>query len=234
MEAQICKAVNGILKHLQEDDTACRGNLIIQGAQGSGKTVLSTSIIKVIQSEIHSFNGKIGKIDAGALNKKDVQSLLKRISGGCLIIEDAGQLNRNTAVALSLLLEQDARGILVILEGTEEDIKKALMLDDGFAKKFTEVVTVPTFNNDDMVSFAKCYAQEMGYQIDEFAVLALYNRINNIQRLNQATKLEEIKDIIDEAIAREGKFGLRKYFRILTASRYTDDEQIVITEKDLE
>ena len=234
MEAQICKAVNGILKHLQEDDTACRGNLIVQGTQGSGKTALSTSIIKVIQSEIHSFNGKIGKIDAGALNKKDVQALLKKISGGCLIIEDAGQLERNTAVALSLLLEQDSSGILVILEGTEEDVKKALMLDDGFAKKFTEVVTVPTFNNDELVTFAKCYAQELGYQIDEFAVLALYNRINNIQRLNQATKLEEVKDIIDEAIVREGKFTLRKYFRVLTASRYTDDEQIVITEKDLE
>ena len=108
------------------------------------------------------------------------------------------------------------------------------MLDDGFAKKFTEMVIVPTFNNDDLVSFAQCYAKELGYQIDEFAVLALYNRIENIKRLNQATKLEEIKDIIDEAIAREGRFSLRKFFRILTASRYTDDEQIVITEKDLE
>ena len=104
-------------------------------------------MIKVIQSEIHSFNDRIGKIDAGALNKKDVHALLKKIAGGCLIIEDVGQLEHHTAVALSLLLEQDTSGLLVILEGTEEDVQHALMLDDGFAKKFTEMVIVPTFNN---------------------------------------------------------------------------------------
>ena len=147
---------------------------------------------------------------------------------------DAGELDRTTAVALSLLLEQDTSGLLVIMESSASEVKKALALDDSFGKKFTESISVPIFNNDELVTFAKSYAHELGYEIDELAVLALYNRISNIQRLDQATKLEEVKEIIDGAIENEGRIGLRKYFRILTASRYTDDEQIVITEKDFE
>ena len=105
---------------------------------------------------------------------------------------------------------------------------------DGFGKKFTEVISVPIFNNDELVIFAKAYAYELGYEIEELAVLALYNRISNIQRLDQATKLEEIKEIVDEAIEKESRSGIRRFLRTLTASRYTDDERIVITEKDFE
>ena len=168
------------------------------------------------------------------MNKKDIKKLLKKVSGGCLIIEDVGALERKTAVALSLLLEHDTSGVLVIMEGSAADVKKALALDDGFGKKFTESITVPIFNNDELVTFAKCYANELGYEIDELAVLAVYNCISNIQRLDQATRLEEIKEIVDEAIRTEGRIGMRKFFRILTASRYNDDEQIILTEKDFQ
>jgi hypothetical protein len=232
MESQLCQVLTGAVRHLKEDKTASTGNIIVQGGQGCGKTMLATSIIKVLQKECGHPNGKVGKIDALALNKKDIQSLLRKVAGGCLIIERAGDLTRESEVTLSLLLAQDNSGILVILEDTTKGIRKALMQDDGFAKKFTLSVTVPIFTNDELVSFARAYAKELGYEIDEMAVLALYNRISNIQRLDQATTLTEVKDIVDEAIDREAHGGIKKAFSILTAARYTDDDCIVLREKD--
>ena len=135
---------------------------------------------------------------------------------------------------MSLLLEQEASGLLVILEDSAIGIKKALAADDAFAKKFTETITVPIFTNDELVVFAQSYANELGYIIEEMAILALHNRISNIERLDQVTTLVEIKDIIDEAIEREAHSGIRKAFNILTAKRYTDDDKIVLTEKDFE
>ena len=234
MEAQLCKALAGILDNLKGEAASSKGNLIIQGSQGCGKTVLATSIVKVLQMECGRPNGKIGKIDADTLNRKDLQQLLKKIEGGCLIIERAGELERPIAVTLSLLLEQDKSGIFVILEDSAIGIKKALATDEGFAKKFTESVTVPIFTNDELVVFSRAYASELGYEIDEMAILALHNRISNIEKLDQETTLVEVKEIIDEAIEREGRVSLRKAFNILTAKRYTDDDKIVLTEKDFE
>ena len=234
MEIQLCKALAGIVAKLKGTANPTTGNLIIQGSQGSGKTVLATSIVKVLQTECGRPNGRIGKIDAESLNKKDVNQLLKKVEGGCLIIERAGELERATAVTLSLLLEQDDTGILVILEDSAIGIKKALVADDGFAKKFTESVTVPIFTNDELVVFAQSYARELGYEIEEMAILALHNRISSIEKLEQATTLVEVKEIIDEAIEREANGGIRKAFNILTAKRYTDDDKIVLTEKDFD
>ena len=234
MEKQLCKALAGVVENLKESPTAARGNLIIQGSQGCGKTVLATSIVKVLQMECGKPNGRIGKIDAEALNKKDLHELLKKVAGGCLIIERAGEIDRTTAVSLSLLLEQDESGLLVIIEDSAIGIKKALAMDDGFAKKFTESVTVPIFTNDELVVFAQSYANELGYEIDEMAILALHNRISNIEKLDQETTLVEVKEIIDEAIEREARGSIRKAFNILTAKRYTDDDKIVLTEKDFE
>ena len=234
MEPQLCKALTGIMAKLDGRANMSAGNLIIQGCQGCGKTVLATSIIKVLQNQCGRPNGKIGKIDASALNKKDVQQLLRKVAGGCLIIEKAGEIDRATAVAMALLLEQDESGILIILEDTAAGIKKALATDDGFAKKFTESVSLPIFTNDELVLFANAYAKELGYVIDEMAILALHNRISNIEKLDQATTLVEVKDIIDEAIEREANSGIRKAFNILTAKRYTDDDEIVLTERDFE
>ncbi|MBQ6845356.1 MAG: tetratricopeptide repeat protein [Agathobacter sp.] len=234
MESQLCKALSGIIANLDGVPNSSSGNLIIQGSQGCGKTVLATSIVKVLQKQCGKPNGRIGKIDADALNKKNIQQLLRKVAGGCLIIERAGAITRQTAVTLSLLLEQDSSGTFVILEDTAVGIKKAMMADDEFAKKFTEFVTVPIFTNEDLIIFAKSYANELGYFIDEMAILALHNRISNIEKIDQATTLVEVKDIIDEAIEREARGGIRKAFNILTAKRYTDDDKIVLTEKDFE
>ena len=234
MESQLCKALSGIVANLSGEPNSSVGNLVIQGSQGCGKTVLATSIVKVLQKQCGKPNGRIGKIDAEALNKKNVQVLLRKVSGGCLIIERAGALARETVVTLSLLLEQEDSGTFVILEDTAVGIKKALMTHESFAKKFTEFVTVPIFTNDDLIVFAKSYANELGYVIEEMAILALHNRISNIEKFDQATTLVEVKDIIDEAIEREARGGIRKAFNILTAKRYTDDDKIVLTEKDFE
>ena len=234
MENQLCKVLTGLIHHLQKDDKASRGNLIIQGGQGCGKTVLVTSLIKVLQKETGKPNGKIGKIQAGALNQKDIQLMLQKVAGGCLIIEKAGDLSKEAAVTLSLLLEQDSSGVLVILEDTSKGIKKALSQDGTFAKKFTEKITVPIFTNDELVSFAKAYSEELGYEIEEMAVLALYNRISNIQRIDQATTLTEVKEIVDEAIDREAHGGMKLAFSILTAKRYSDNDRIILREKDFQ
>lgn len=230
MEDQICKAYNAVLDHFTRKENASTGNLIIQGEQGCGKTMLATSFIKVLQKDGEQLTGKMGKIDAAALNKKDVQQVVRKITGGCLIIERAGDIDRSIAAQLSFLMEHDITGTLYILEDTSKGIKKALSMDEGFASKFTEKISVPIFTNDELVLFAKSYSAELGYKIDEMAILALHNRISNIERIDQATTLTEVKDIIDEAIDREAHSGLKKAISILTARRYTDDDRIVLKE----
>ena len=230
MENQICKAYNGIIDHLNKKGNASSGNLIIQGEQGCGKTMLATSFVKVLQKVGQQSTGKLGKIDASALNKKDAQQILRKIAGGCLIIERAGDIDRNTAVQLSFLMDHDITGTLYILEDTSKGIKRALSMDEGFAAKFTEKISVPIFTNDELVLFAKSYSTELGYKIDEMAILALHNRISNIERIDQATTLTQVKEIIDEAIDREAHSGLKKAISILTAKRYTDDDRIVLRE----
>ena len=230
MEDQVCKAYNAVLDHFNRKENASTGNLIIQGEQGCGKTMLATSFIKVLQKDGEQLTGKMGKIDAAALNKKDVQQVVRKITGGCLIIERAGDIDRSIAAQLSFLMEHDITGTLYILEDTSKGIKKALSMDEGFASKFTEKISVPIFTNDELVLFAKSYSAELGYKIDEMAILALHNRISNIERIDQATTLTEVKDIIDEAIDREAHSGLKKAISILTARRYTDDDRIVLKE----
>lgn len=234
MEAQLRQALTGASRHLEEDKTAATGNLLILGGHGTGKTTLATSIIKVLQQETGRIEGKVGKIQAETLNGKNVGEIIRQVEGGCLIIENAEELTKESVVTLSLLLEQESSGLFVILEGTSKGIRKLMASDEGFAKKFTESISVPIFTNDELVTFARSYSRELGYKIDDMAVLALYNRISNIQRLDQATTLTEVKDIVDEAIDREAHGGIKKAISILTASRYTDDDRIVLREKDFE
>lgn len=234
MEEQLCQALAGASQHLAKGATAGTGNMIIQGGSGSGKTVLATSMIKALQKETGKPNGKIGKIEASVLNQKDVAALLKKVAGGCLIIEKAGDLSRETALKLSLLLEQDTSGVLVIIEDTKHGIQKALSRDDGFAAKFSEKINIPIFTSDELVSFAKSYANELGYTIDEMGVLALYNSISNIEHADRETTLTEVKEIVDKAVAHSEKGGLKKAFSIITSRRYDEDDYIILREKDFD
>ena len=193
MEEQICQALTGAARHLITGKDASTGNMVIQGGSGSGKTVLATAMVKALQKETGKPKGKVGKIEASALNKKDVASLLKKISGGCLIIEKAGDISKETAVRLALILKSDTSGLFVIMEDTHRGIEKALGRDEGFASRFSEKINIPIFTSDELVSFAKAYANELGYTIDEMGILALYNSISNIQKYDKATTLTEVK-----------------------------------------
>ena len=231
MEAQLCQAMTGARNHLSRGGNASAGNIIIQGVRGSGKTVLATSLIKALQEETGRPGSKVGKIDATALNQKDIPVLLKKIEGGCLIVEKAGDLSRETAVKLSLAMEVQTKGLLVIMEDTKEGIRKALGRDESFARKFTEKITLPVFTSDELVAFAKSYAKELYYEIDDMAVLALYNRISNIQKLDQATTLTEVKEIVDEAIASAERFSMKKLF---TSRKHKENDYGILQEKDFE
>ena len=232
MEEQICQALTGAARHLKTGKDASTGNMVIQGGSGSGKTVLATAMVKALQKETGRPKGKVGKIEASALNKKDVASLLKKISGGCLIIEKAGDISKETAVRLSLLLKSDTSGLFVIMEDTHRGIEKALGRDEGFASRFSEKINIPIFTSDELVSFAKAYANELGYTIDEMGILALYNSISNIQKYDKATTLTEVKEIVDDAIHKSEKGGLRKAFSIITSRRYDDEDYVILREKD--
>ena len=232
MEEQLCQALTGAARHLMTGKDASIGNMVIQGGSGSGKTVLATAMVKALQKETGKPKGKVGKITASTLNKKDVASLLKKISGGCLIIEKAGDISKETAVRLSLLLKSDTSGLFVIMEDTYRGIEKALGRDEGLASRFSEKINIPIFTSDELVSFAKAYANELGYAIDEMGILALYNSISNIQKYDRATTLTEVKEIVDDAIRKSEKGGLRKAFSIITSRRYDDEDYVILREKD--
>ena len=234
MEQQLCQVLTGVKRRLGRSTNSTEGNIMIQGGPGSGKTVLATDLIKVIQEETGLIGGKIGKIEAASLNQKDIPELMKKVRGGCLIIEKAGEITRETAVKMSLQMSQDTAGMLVILEDTKEGIRKALGRDEEFARKFTEKVNIPIFSIDELVEFAKSYAQELEYEIDEMGVLALYNRISSIEKLDEATTLFEVQDIVDEAVAKSEKGGFKKAFSVFASKRHGQGDRKVLQEKDFE
>lgn len=234
MENQIRQILLGAKSRIGNSVTSLTGNILIQGEEGSGKTVFATSLIKAIQQEIGNEDAKIGKISAESLNNKDFAVLIPKIAGGYLIIDKAGELTRETAIRMSQLMEQNTQGMVVVLEDTRAGIRKAMQLDFGFAKKFTEKVDIPIFTIDELVDFGKSYAKEMECTIDEMGVLALYNRINNIQKLERATTLAEVKDIVDEAIENAEGGGIKKAFGSIFSKKYNENDYLILHEKDFE
>ncbi len=232
MESQIFQVLKNVSAHLQMDKNSLSGNIIVEGVSRCGKTELVKKILQILQSELDRPNKKIGKIHANTLNQKDVAALVQKVSGGCLIIESAGRITRETAVTMARCMDMDRTGTLYVLEDTKENIVKALDRDSSFAMKFTEKVSIPQFTIDDYAAFGRSYANELNYDIDEMGNLALYKRISNIQRLDHFTSLDEVMEIIDEAISNAEKVTLKKMFGILTATRYNDDRYVVLHEKD--
>lgn len=232
MESQICHALTGCGAYLTGASHEQGGNLVIEGASGCGKTMLATNFVKTLQQMIDKPGKQMGKINGDALNHKDVPSLMEKISGGCLVIEHVGELTRETEGKVSAYLGEHPAELLVILEDDKDHIAKALGRHEGFAAKFQQRITIPYFTNDELVEFARTYAEENGYGIDAMAVLALYTRISNIQKLDQATTLVEVKEIVDEAIDRVEKGSLKKMFGILTSKRYDENNYVVLHEKD--
>ena len=227
MKNNIMQVLTGAATHLENPDSN-GGNIVIIGEKGSGKTQLATSIIKVLQKKTDKLKGGVGKVSGEKLNKKDIQTLYSKIQGGCLIIEDAGTISKETAVTLSLLMEQDKTGTTLILEDGKKGIESALTKDSSFAKRFTEKIVIPIFSIDELVSFAKTYGLEAGFVIEEMGVLALYNRINLIGRFDHATTIKDVAMIMDEAMAKASKTGL------FTKPKYDKNGNIVLKEKDFD
>ncbi len=231
MEQQLCQVLEGALNRKGKDHSSASGNILITGGRGSGKTVLATDLIKAIQRMEKHSGGKVGKITGETLNQKDLPQLIKTVAGGYLIIEKAGQISKETATRLSLLMEQNTEGLLVIMEDSRKGIDKVLSQDMNFAKKFTERIKIPVFTSDELVEFAKAYAAEQECEIDDMGILALYNRISNIQKLDEATTLTEVKEIMDEAIQSAERGGLKKLFG---GKKFSPEGYLYLREKDFE
>jgi hypothetical protein len=228
MEQQICEALQSAMNH--DDLTSETGNLLIEGGKHSGKTMLATNLITVLQEIMPRESAKIGKITADSLNTKSPHDVLSKVYGGYLIIENAGALTVSTARKLALSMEDDTGGLMVIMEGTRSDMKSVLVKDTQLAKKFTGRIRIPIFTSDELVTFARAYAKEQMYRIDEMGILALYNRIGNIQKADRATTLTEVKDIVDAAIERSKKGGLRNLFK----KRATQGGYTMLLERDFQ
>lgn len=231
MEQQLCQVLEGALHRRGNNNNSASGNILITGGKGSGKTVLATDIIKAIQKSGKNPGGKIGKIAAVSLNQKDLSDLLKKIAGGYLIIEKAGDMSQETVIRLSMLMEQDTKGTLIIMEDNRAGIDKVMARDASFARKFTERIKIPVFTSDELVEFARVYANELNCEIDDMGILALYNCISNIQKLDEATTLTEVKEIIDAAINNAGRKGIKKLFG---GKKYSPEGYMYLREKDFE
>ena len=228
MEQALAQVLYGARERLSKSNSSSSGNIIIEGGHGSGKTTLALAIVKVLREEIGKPNNRVGKIDGEKLNEKNIQQLFSKIEGGCLIVEGAGALKRETVVTMSLLMDNDKSGIFIILEDDRKGIEKALSLDGYFSRKFTEKIVIPVLTIDELVNFGEAYADDMGYTIDEMGVLALYDRINRILRLDHLT---EVKEIIDEAIddAEHGGF-----FSRVAGKKFDDNGKRILQEKNFQ
>lgn len=234
MEAQICQVLKECFAK-KKTITSLSGNITIEGPDGSGKTVLAASLIKALQMMTEEAEGRTGKISAAALNKKDFATLIPKLQGGYLIIEKAGNLLPETIEKISRAMEGNTQGLTVIMEDSKSRIRAVLAKNRGFAQKFTSNITIPVFTIDELVDFGKAYAKEMECTIDEMGILALYNRISNIQKHDKATTLTEVREIVDQAIENaESGGGIKKTFGSIFSKRYNENDFLILHEKDFE
>ena len=230
------KQLSGLLKGAEPSshNNSSKGNLVITGPHGNGKTTLAIDIVRALQKDGRIEGRKLAKISGIKMNSKDAQEVLGKLKGGALIIENAGGLAEATMMALSLAMEGDTGGLLIILEGTSDEIQKIFRKNKNFASKFDYMVDVPTFSNDELVNFGKAYALENEYVFDEFAMLALYDKIGCKQTLDHDVSVAEVKEIIDQAIEHSEKGGFKNLFAKMTKKNVDEDGNHVLREQDFE
>lgn len=234
MKNTICQALTGAKSHIETRKNSATGNIIIQGITGSGKTMLASNLIKVLQNETGKLMGPAGKIDAEQLNKKDIAAVMSKVEGGSLIIEHASNLTESSMETLRQQMSLSSTHVLVVLEAEKDQVEKKLAKNTKFASMFTEKITIPIFTIDELVNFGKVYALENGYAVDEMAILAMYNRINLIQHLGRPTSLIEVRDIMENAISKAERGGIKAAFGRLGSKRYDEDGNLILREKDFD
>ena len=223
-----------------ENDKRCRtrygtsrtANLLVVGRKGSGKTVLAVDIVKAIQKNRKLKQGKVGIVTAESLNKKDVSHIIEKLHGGAIIIERASKLNKKTVLELNDLMEEQTGELLVVLEEERRPLDKMLALYPDFKKKFTSRLELPVFINDELVTFAQTYAKENGYKIDEMGILALYSRIDLMQREESIVTVADVKEIMDNAIAHSQKMTFKRFLKKLFGKKKNESSRIVLQEQD--
>ena len=212
--------------------TSKTGNLLIIGNKGNGKTVLAVDVVKAIQKQRNIRQGKVAIVTGDSLNKKKISDIFEKLYGGALIIEKAGKLNEKTVARLNKAMERDTGEMMVVLEEQRKPLDRLLSSNREFRRKFTSRLEVPIFINDELVTFGQTYAQENGYRIDEMGILALYSRIDALQREDHAVTVAEVKEVMDEAMEHSQKASAKKLVKRVFGKNTDDADRIILSEKD--
>lgn len=228
MDQQILDAMNGVYHHAGEK-TSKRGNIAVMGGQGTGKSKLSDNLVRAICKDLGIQATKMARLDAAAMNRKNPALIVGKLAGGFLLIERAGLLDQHTIDTLSQALEFRTDSLTLIIEDEKTSMRRLLNNYPEFAKKFETVISIPVFTNDELVTFARTYAKEMGYKMDEMGVLALYTLIGDNQTDSEPITITKVKEMVDEAVKRSQKFGRR-----FGKKRFDEDDNIILYEKDFD
>ena len=212
--------------------TSKTGNLLIIGDKGNGKTVLAVDVVKAIQKQRESRQGKVAIVTGESLNKKKIGDIFDKLYGGALIIEKAGKMNEKTVAKLNRAMERDTGELLIVLEEQRKPLDRLLSSNREFRRKFTSRLEVPIFINDELVTFGQTYAQENGYKIDEMGILALYSCIDSLQREDHSVTVAEVKEVMDKAIAHSQKASAKKLVKRVFGRNTDSSDRIILSERD--
>ena len=219
-------------RRAQREGTSKTGNLLVIGRKGSGKTVLAVDIVKAIQKQRNLKQGKVAIVTGESLNKKELTNIIQKLRGGAIIIEHAGKLNARTVKELNYLMEKKTGELLFVLEDQRKPLERLMTANPEFKKKFSSKLELPVFINDELVTFGQTYAKENGYKLDEMGILALYSRIDVMQREDHAVSVAEVKEIMDEAIAHSQKANVKHLARRVFGKGTDDSDRIILKEED--
>ena len=219
-------------RRAQREGTSKTGNLLVIGRKGSGKTVLADDIVKAIQKQRSLKQGKVAIVTGESLNKKELTNIIQKLRGGAIIIEHAGKLNARTVKELNYLMEKKTGELLFVLEDQRKPLERLMTANPEFKKKFSSKLELPVFINDELVTFGQTYAKENGYKLDEMGILALYSRIDVMQREDHAVSVAEVKEIMDEAISHSQKANVKHLARRVFGKGTDDSDRIILKEED--
>ena len=234
------RGVSEQLVEILDNDKRCRnrygtsrtGNILILGRKGSGKTVLAVDIVKAIQKQRRLKQGKVAIVTGDSMNKKDIGSIIDKLNGGALIIEKASKMNDRTIRELNDMMDEQTGELLFLLEDQKKPMERMFASHREFKRKFTSRLELPVFINDELVTFGQTYAKENGYRIDEMGILALYSRIDMMQREDHAVTVAEVKEIMDEAISHSQKANVKHLVKRVFGRSTDNSDRIILKEED--